>query len=139
MVKWTVVAILLLPVAEIATFVLAAALIGFGWAFALMVATSVWGCLVLQRAGRGRSSCAASADSSAAKASSACGRNASVGVLGAVVPVVGATDAVMAKPPPARPVRICCPHCTTPLTIQSDLGKLDRASQLSVVGSTFGT
>jgi UPF0716 protein FxsA len=54
MVKWTIIAILLLPVAEIATFMLAAALIGVGWAFALMVATSIWGFLVLQRAGHGR-------------------------------------------------------------------------------------
>jgi UPF0716 protein FxsA len=54
MVKWIIVTVLFLPVAEIATFVLVAVLIGFGWAFALMLATTVAGFLVLRRAGRGR-------------------------------------------------------------------------------------
>jgi UPF0716 protein FxsA len=54
MVKWIIVAILLLPVAEIATFVLVAAIIGLGWAFTLMLATTVAGFLVLRQAGRGR-------------------------------------------------------------------------------------
>lgn len=54
MVKRIIVAILLLPVAEFATFVVIAALIGLGWAMALTVATSVAGLLVLRGAGRGR-------------------------------------------------------------------------------------
>ncbi len=54
MVKWIIAAILLLPVAEIATFVVVALLIGFGWAFILMLATTIAGFLVLRRAGRGR-------------------------------------------------------------------------------------
>ena len=54
MVKWIIVAVLLLPVAEIATFVLVALVIGFGWALSLMLATSIAGFLVLRRAGRGR-------------------------------------------------------------------------------------
>jgi UPF0716 protein FxsA len=54
MVKWIIVAILLLPVAEIATFVLVAAIIGIGWAFTLMLATTIAGVLVLRWAGRGR-------------------------------------------------------------------------------------
>jgi UPF0716 protein FxsA len=52
MVKWIIIAILLLPVAEIATFVLAGLLVGFGWALLLMLATTIAGFLVLQRAGR---------------------------------------------------------------------------------------
>jgi UPF0716 protein FxsA len=54
MVKWFIAAILLLPVAEIATFVLVGVLIGFGWAFVLMLATSIAGFLVLRRVERGR-------------------------------------------------------------------------------------
>jgi UPF0716 protein FxsA len=54
MVKSIIIAILLLPVAEIATFVVVAAFIGVGWAFTLTVATSIAGFLVLRRAGRGR-------------------------------------------------------------------------------------
>jgi UPF0716 protein FxsA len=54
MVKWIIAAILLLPLAEIATFVLVAVLIGFGWAVALMLATTLAGFWVLRRAGRGR-------------------------------------------------------------------------------------
>jgi UPF0716 protein FxsA len=54
MVKWIIVAILLLPVAEIATFILVATLIGLGWALALMLATTLAGVLVMRRAGRGR-------------------------------------------------------------------------------------
>ena len=53
MVKWIIIAVLLLPVAEIATFVLVALLIGFGWAFLLMLATTLAGFVVLKRAGRG--------------------------------------------------------------------------------------
>ena len=53
MVKWIIIAILLLPVAEIAAFILVAAIIGLGWAFLLMLATTLPGFLVLRRAGRG--------------------------------------------------------------------------------------
>jgi len=54
MVKWIIGAILLLPLIEIAVFVAVAILIGLGWAFTLMLATTVAGALVLRRAGRGR-------------------------------------------------------------------------------------
>ena len=54
MVKWIVVAVLLLPVLEIAVFVAVAWLIGFGWAMALMLATTLAGFLVLKSAGRRR-------------------------------------------------------------------------------------
>jgi UPF0716 protein FxsA len=53
MVKRIIVAILLLPMAEVAVFILVAAIIGLLWAFMLTVATSVAGFLVLRRAGRG--------------------------------------------------------------------------------------
>jgi len=54
MVKWIVAAILLLPLAEIATFVVVALLVGIGWALALMLATTIAGFLVLRLAGRGQ-------------------------------------------------------------------------------------
>ncbi|MBX9842109.1 MAG: FxsA family protein [Xanthobacteraceae bacterium] len=54
MVKHIIVAILLLPVAEIAVFLLVAACIGFLGAFTLMLATTLAGVVVLRRAGRGR-------------------------------------------------------------------------------------
>ncbi len=54
MVKRIIVGILLLPVAEVATFVLVGLLIGFGWALLLAMATSVAGFVVLRQAGRGR-------------------------------------------------------------------------------------
>ena len=54
MVKWIIVGILLLPVAEIALFLLIAAAIGLSWTLALMLATTTAGFLVLRRAGRGR-------------------------------------------------------------------------------------
>ena len=54
MVKWIIIAILLLPLAEILAFILVAALIGMGWAFLLMLATTLAGFVVLRRAGRGR-------------------------------------------------------------------------------------
>jgi UPF0716 protein FxsA len=53
MVKWIIVAILLFPVAEIVAFILVAAIIGIGWTFALMLATTLAGFLVLRQAGRG--------------------------------------------------------------------------------------
>jgi len=54
MVKWVIIGILLLPVAEIAAFLLMAAMIGMLWTLVLMLATTVAGALVLRRAGRGR-------------------------------------------------------------------------------------
>ena len=53
MVKWIIIAILLLPVAEIAAFVLVAALIGWAGALLLMLATSLAGISVLRHSGRG--------------------------------------------------------------------------------------
>jgi len=52
MVKWFIVAILLLPLAEIATFVAIALLIGWTWAFVLTLATTATGLMVLKRGGR---------------------------------------------------------------------------------------
>jgi len=54
MVKRFIVAILLLPLAEIAAFVLVGAAIGFGNAFVLITLTMILGALVLRRAGRGQ-------------------------------------------------------------------------------------
>jgi UPF0716 protein FxsA len=53
MVKWIIIAILLLPLAEIAAFILVAAIVGLGFAFLLMLATTLTGFLVLRGAGRG--------------------------------------------------------------------------------------
>jgi UPF0716 protein FxsA len=52
MVKWIIVAILLLPLAEIVAFILVAALVGLGPALLLMLATTLAGFLVLRRTGR---------------------------------------------------------------------------------------
>jgi UPF0716 protein FxsA len=52
MVKWFIAAIVLLPLVEIAVFVLVAVAIGLGPAFLLMILTTVIGALVLRRAGR---------------------------------------------------------------------------------------
>jgi UPF0716 protein FxsA len=54
MVKWVIIAVLLLPVAEITVFILVAAIIGLLWAVLLTLATTLAGVLVLRRAGRGR-------------------------------------------------------------------------------------
>ena len=54
MVKWAIISILLFPVAEIAVFLVVAAVIGWLWAFALMLATTFAGLMVLRRAGRRR-------------------------------------------------------------------------------------
>ena len=54
MVKRIIIAILLLPAAEIAAFVLVAALVGVANALLLMLAATLAGILVLRRAGRGR-------------------------------------------------------------------------------------
>lgn len=53
MVKWFIIAILFLPIAEIAVFVLVAAQIGVSWALILMLATTLAGAVILRRAGRG--------------------------------------------------------------------------------------
>src|SRR4051794_12459822 len=53
MVKWIIIAILLLPLAEIGAFILVAAILGLGVAFLLMLATTLAGFLVLRQAGRG--------------------------------------------------------------------------------------
>ena len=53
MVKWIIIAILLLPLAEIIAFILVAAVAGVGVALLLMLATSLAGFAVLRRAGRG--------------------------------------------------------------------------------------
>jgi UPF0716 protein FxsA len=53
MVKWFIIAVLFLPVAEIAVFVLVAAQIGVSWALALMLATTLAGAVALRHAGRG--------------------------------------------------------------------------------------
>jgi UPF0716 protein FxsA len=52
MVKWFIVTILLLPLAEIATFVVVALLIGWAWAFVLTLATTAAGFLILKQGGR---------------------------------------------------------------------------------------
>jgi UPF0716 protein FxsA len=54
MVKRIIIALLLLPAAEIAAFVFVAALVGVAGALLLMVATTVAGFLVLRRSGRGK-------------------------------------------------------------------------------------
>ena len=54
MVKRVILAILLLPVAEIAAFVLVATFVGVAGALLLMLTTTLAGILVLRQAGRGR-------------------------------------------------------------------------------------
>ena len=54
MLKRIVIAILLLPLAEIAVFVLVVATAGFAWALILTLLTSLAGFLVLRHAGRGK-------------------------------------------------------------------------------------
>ncbi|HEY4140025.1 MAG TPA: FxsA family protein [Pseudolabrys sp.] len=49
--KWLLLAILALPIAELAVFIAVAAAIGFGWALGLMLATSLTGGLILRHAG----------------------------------------------------------------------------------------
>ena len=51
-VKWTFLCLLLLPIAEIAAFVLVMLVLGLMWAFLLLVATTFLGILVLKRSGR---------------------------------------------------------------------------------------
>jgi UPF0716 protein FxsA len=52
LVKWTFIALIALPAAELLALVLVAALIGWAWAAALFVATSVAGLLLLRKSGR---------------------------------------------------------------------------------------
>ncbi len=49
--KYMLLAVLALPFAELAVFVLVASWIGFGWALLLVIATSALGAVVLRRAG----------------------------------------------------------------------------------------
>jgi UPF0716 protein FxsA len=52
LVKWTIIAIVLLPVAEIAVFILLALTIGWLWTLGLFLATSLIGVLLLRHSGR---------------------------------------------------------------------------------------
>ena len=49
--KWLLSALLLLPFLELVTFIAVAAAIGFGWALALVLASSLAGLLILRHAG----------------------------------------------------------------------------------------
>jgi UPF0716 protein FxsA len=49
--KWLILALLALPLAELAAFIAMAAAIGFGWALALILAGSLMGALILRHAG----------------------------------------------------------------------------------------
>jgi UPF0716 protein FxsA len=52
-VKWALIGLLMLPLAEIAAFLLMAHLIGWFWAIALSISTSFLGVILLRRVGRG--------------------------------------------------------------------------------------
>jgi UPF0716 protein FxsA len=52
LVKWGFIAVLLLPAAEVAVFVVIAVLIGWVWAICLFLATTALGLVVLKRSGR---------------------------------------------------------------------------------------
>lgn len=52
LVKWAFIGLFALPLAELLSFLLVAALIGWFWAAALFIATSVVGVLLLRRSGR---------------------------------------------------------------------------------------
>jgi UPF0716 protein FxsA len=54
MVKWILIGLLALPVAEIGVFILVAASIGLGWALLIMLATTTAGFMVLRWAGQRR-------------------------------------------------------------------------------------
>jgi UPF0716 protein FxsA len=54
MVKWILIGILALPVAEVGVFILVAASIGLGWALLIMLATTIAGFAVLRWAGQRR-------------------------------------------------------------------------------------
>ena len=51
--KWVILAVLALPILELAVFIAVAATIGFGWALSLILAGSLCGALILRRAGGG--------------------------------------------------------------------------------------
>jgi UPF0716 family protein affecting phage T7 exclusion len=48
--KWALLAVLALPILELAVFIAVVALVGFGWALSLILAGSVTGLLILRRA-----------------------------------------------------------------------------------------
>lgn len=54
MVKWIVIGLLALPIAEIGVFIMVAATIGLAWALGIVMATTIAGLGVLRWAGRGR-------------------------------------------------------------------------------------
>jgi UPF0716 protein FxsA len=54
LVKWTLIGVLLLPVAELAVFIVLGMTIGWFWTFGLALATSVMGVVLLKRIGRDR-------------------------------------------------------------------------------------
>ena len=49
--KWVILAVLALPILELAVFIAVATTIGFGWALSLILAGSLCGALILRRAG----------------------------------------------------------------------------------------
>ncbi|MGB8043078.1 MAG: FxsA family protein, partial [Pseudolabrys sp.] len=49
--KWALLAVLILPFLELAAFIIVTAIVGFGWAFCLLLAGSLSGLLVLRHAG----------------------------------------------------------------------------------------
>ncbi|HET8974129.1 MAG TPA: FxsA family protein [Pseudolabrys sp.] len=51
--KWVILAVLALPILELAAFIAVVATIGFGWALSLILAGSLCGALILRHAGSG--------------------------------------------------------------------------------------
>ena len=51
--KWVILAVLALPILELAAFIAVVAAIGFGWALSLILAGSLFGALILRHAGSG--------------------------------------------------------------------------------------
>ena len=51
--KWVILAVLALPILELAAFIAVVAAIGFGWALSLILAGSLCGALILRHAGSG--------------------------------------------------------------------------------------
>jgi UPF0716 family protein affecting phage T7 exclusion len=49
--KWALLAVLALPILELAVFIAVAAIVGFGWALSLMIAGSLTGLLILYHLG----------------------------------------------------------------------------------------
>jgi len=52
--KWVILAVLAVPILELATFIAVVATIGFGWALSLILAGSLCGALILRHAGSGQ-------------------------------------------------------------------------------------